>query len=59
MRFEIRRSANLEQPYYWRIVSDNGEPLATSELFVTKASAQSAVELVQAKAGVSLILDRT
>jgi uncharacterized protein YegP (UPF0339 family) len=59
MRFEIRRRASQEQPYFWRIVSDNGEPLATSEPYVTKASAQSALELVQAKAGVSQVLDRT
>lgn len=59
MRFEIRRSSNQEQPYYWRIVSDNGEPLATSELYVTKASAESAVELIQSRAGASQVLDRT
>jgi len=59
MRFEIRRSSNQEQPYYWRIVSDNGEPLAMSEPYVTKASAESAVELIQARAGASQVLDRT
>lgn len=59
MRFEIRRSSSPTQPYYWRIVATNGQVLATSEMYVAKASAVSAINALKAGAASALTVDLT
>lgn len=46
MRFQIVRSKNPTQPYFWRIVSESGQTVAVSGNYVAKASAVSMVEAV-------------
>jgi uncharacterized protein len=55
MKFEIRRASGGQ--YYWRIVASNGQVLATSETYYTKASAQAAAESVRRDAGSAPISD--
>ena len=57
MRFQVLRSKNPTQPYFWRIVSSNGQTLAVSENYVAKASAKSAVESVMKNAAGATIED--
>ena len=59
MKFEIRNSNSETQPYYWRIVASNGNVLATSETYVNKAVARSAVDSVIANAGTATVVDHT
>jgi uncharacterized protein YegP (UPF0339 family) len=37
IEFQIHRSQNAHQPYFLRIVADNGKILASSETYVNKA----------------------
>lgn len=46
MRFQIVRSKNPTQPYFWRIVSESGQTVAVSGNYVAKASAVSMVQAV-------------
>lgn len=55
MSFEIRSSSNGQ--YYWRIVAANGQVLAHSETYTTKASCRSAIETVKASAASAPIRD--
>lgn len=41
MKFEIRKAVTGE--YYWVAIAPNGEPLATSELYTRKESAQAGI----------------
>ncbi len=59
MKFEIVKGKSESQPYFWRIVSANGQTLAVSENYVQKASAKSAVESVMKNAGSATIVDLT
>lgn len=59
MEFEIRRSNSTSQPYYWRIVASNGQVLATSETYVNKSDALSAVNSVKANAAGARTVDLT
>lgn len=59
MKFEIRNSNSETQPYYWRIVASNGNVLATSETYVNKADAKSAVDSVITHAGTATVVDHT
>ncbi len=59
MKFEIRKSNNPAQPYYWRIVADNGEPLAHSETYVSKADCQTAINIIAASAATAEVDDLT
>ena len=47
MEFQIVRSNNPAQPYFWRIVASNGLTLAASETYVNKQDAISAVHIVR------------
>ena len=38
MKFEIVRRRSKTEPFFWRIVASNGQTLATSEMYVRKAS---------------------
>jgi uncharacterized protein len=42
MKFQIKRSSNASQPYYWRIIASNGQVLASSETYVSKEDAKAA-----------------
>jgi uncharacterized protein YegP (UPF0339 family) len=55
MKFEIRRASGGQ--YYWRIVANNGQVLATSETYYNKADARSAAEIVKRGAAGAPILD--
>lgn len=55
MTFEIRRASGGQ--YYWRIVAGNGQVLATSETYYSKASAQAAAESVRREAASAPISD--
>lgn len=57
MQFEILRASGGQ--YYWRIVASNGQVLATSETYYSKADARAAAESVKRSAGVGSIVDRT
>ncbi|MGV3733605.1 MAG: YegP family protein [Microcella sp.] len=59
MKFEIVKGKSEKQPYFWRIVSANGQTLAVSENYVQKSSAKSAVESVMKNAGGATIVDLT
>ena len=59
MKFQIRRSSNSSQPYYWRIVANNGQVLATSETYVSKDSAKSAINSVKTGASGATVEDLT
>jgi uncharacterized protein YegP (UPF0339 family) len=57
MKFVIKRSNSVTQPYYWIIKSSNGQTLAQSETYVSKASAQSAIATVKANASTATVED--
>ena len=59
MKFQIVKGKSVAQPYFWRIVSSNGQTLAISENYVAKASAKSAVESVIKNAGGAEVEDLT
>ena len=59
MKFQIVRSKHPTQPYFWRIVADNGQTVAVSENYVAKASAISMVEAVIRATGRATIEDLT
>lgn len=46
MRFQVLRSKNPTQPYFWRIVSESGKTVAVSGNYVAKASAVATVDAV-------------
>ncbi|TXK18598.1 YegP family protein [Homoserinibacter sp. GY 40078] len=46
MRFQVVRSNNPTQPFFWRIVSESGQTVAVSGNYVAKASAVAMVEAV-------------
>ena len=57
MEFQIVRSNNPAQPYFWRIVASNGLTLAASETYVNKQDAINAVHIVRVNAGNAQVLD--
>lgn len=47
VKFKLKRSNDLRQPYYFTIVSTgNGKTLATSETYVAKQSALDTMNLI-------------
>lgn len=48
MQFEIVKSSEAkgDQQHFWRIVAENGETLATSEMYLNKQSCRDAVDAV-------------
>lgn len=58
MKFEIRKST-AAQPDRFRIVASNGQVLATSENYASKASARSACESIQRGASGAEVVDLT
>ena len=57
MEFQIVRSNNPAQPFFWRIVADNGQTLAGSETFINKQDAINAAYSVRSNAGSAQVLD--
>jgi hypothetical protein len=47
MRFEIAKSKSKKEPFYWRLVANNGQTLATSEMYTRKASCRKAIASVR------------
>ncbi|HEX8207706.1 MAG TPA: YegP family protein [Solirubrobacteraceae bacterium] len=48
MKFQIRNASGGQ--FYWRIVAGNGQVLATSETYVSKAGCQNAIATVKSDA---------
>lgn len=59
MKFEILRSSDARQPYYWRIVFRNGRVAARSETYVNKIDARDAITTVKREAATAPIVDLT
>ncbi|HEY4224698.1 MAG TPA: DUF1508 domain-containing protein [Pseudolysinimonas sp.] len=59
MKFQIVKGKSVTQPYFWRIVAANGQTLAVSENYVTKAAAKSAVASVIKGLGSAKVEDLT
>jgi uncharacterized protein YegP (UPF0339 family) len=59
MKFEIVKGKSTKQPYFWRIISSNGQTLAVSENYVAKASAKRAVASVMTNAPGATVVDLT
>ena len=60
IRFEVHRSGNYSQPYYWRIVSvGNNKVLASSETYRNKQDAIDAFNIVFREAGSATWQDYT
>lgn len=57
MKFEIRNASGGQ--FYWRIVASNGQVLATSETYVSKAGCTNAIRTVKAGAATAPIVDLT
>ena len=60
IEFQMLRSNDANQPYYWRIVSTgNRNILATSETYARKVDAEAAINLVYSNAASASYDDRT
>jgi uncharacterized protein YegP (UPF0339 family) len=59
MYFEVRRSNDPRQPYYWRILASNGAVLAHSETYTTKQGCTNAIAVVAAGAAQARVHDAT
>ncbi|RQP12920.1 MAG: DUF1508 domain-containing protein [Microbacteriaceae bacterium] len=59
MRFQVLRSKNPTQPYFWRIVSESGQTVAVSGNYVAKASAVAMVQAVMRSVGHATLEDLT
>lgn len=59
IEFQIQRSNNAWQPYFWRIVAGNGKVLAHSENYQNKADAISAAGTVIREAQGAEFIDYT
>lgn len=57
MKFQIVKGKSKTQPYFWRIVSSNGQTLAVSENYVAKSSAKSAVASIMKNAAGATVED--
>ncbi len=59
MRFEIARSKSSNGGFFWRAVARNGQTLATSEIYTTKAAAKKTIEGMKKKAADAEVRDLT
>ncbi len=57
MKFQIRKTSNNQ--YRFNIVASNGQVVATSETYVQKASAVSAIESIKKNVGAAPTEDLT
>ncbi|HHF3290297.1 TPA: YegP family protein [Vibrio alginolyticus] len=50
-RFELKRSdKDIEQPYYFVLIANNGEVIATSEMYTSENAARIGIASVKANA---------
>ena len=57
MSFVIRRSSNRQ--YYFTITGGNNEVIVTSETYVSKSSAQHAINVIRGNAAGAQVVDLT
>lgn len=59
MRFIVRKTKKpfQKQKWYWVLVASNNEVLCTSEMYLNKSDARSAIALVKSYAHTSPMLD--
>lgn len=57
MRFLIKRATNGQ--YFFTVSGGNSEPMATSETYVRKASAQQTIDVIKRDAGDAQVVDLT
>ncbi len=55
MRFVIRKSSNYQ--YYFTITGGNNEVIVTSETYVSKSSAQRAINVIKGNAAGATVVD--
>lgn len=55
MRFVIRRASNLQ--YCFTITGGNNEVIVTSETYVSKSSAQHAINVIKGNASGATVVD--
>lgn len=48
-----------KQEYYFVLIADNNEVIATSEMYSSKQAAQHGIDAVQRNAGSTIIYDQT
>ena len=59
MRFKIASSKSKNEPFYWRLVANNGQTLATSEMYTRKASCRKALASVRKNMDGATVVDTT
>jgi uncharacterized protein YegP (UPF0339 family) len=59
IEFQIHRSQNARQPYFLRVVAENGKILASSETYEHKADVNNAVALIRNGAAEAKYIDHT
>jgi hypothetical protein len=59
MRFEIATGKSKKEPSFWRLVANNGQTLATSEMYTRKASCRKAIASVRKNMDGATVIDTT
>ena len=59
IQFVIKKNNDYYQPYYWEIKSSNGEILAHSEMYASKAGCINAINAVKEGAASAEVKDTT
>jgi uncharacterized protein YegP (UPF0339 family) len=60
MKFEIIRSLNATQPFYFILRAKNGEVVLTSEMYARKESCYKTIRSIKRSVGVfTRVVDRT
>ena len=59
MRFKIASSKSKNEPFYWRLVANNGQTLATSEMYTRKASCRKAIASARKNMDAATVVDTT
>ena len=57
-KFEIKRASNGIH-YYWTLKAPNGEVIAASEMYISKAGAENGIRSVQIYAPTATVVDTT
>lgn len=58
-RFEIRNSKSIVRPFYFVLIAQNEEVIATSQMYTTKEAAMTGIESVKRNAPIAEIVDIT
>ncbi|EIY4753466.1 YegP family protein [Vibrio cholerae] len=56
-KFEIRRSKSNSQPYYFVLIAENGEVIATSETYTSKENVLKGIDSVKKNASTAVICE--